>query len=547
MHTAISWIRAFAGAAAYRFLRNSLLVLAAMTLSIEGAGAKDCTKTATSPGLSKFYSNAWGIDARSTRFQPDSAITPGNVAQLKLKLVYGFANDAPRSYPLVTGDTIFVGDAGHGVVALDRQNGCVRWTSSHPGAISTAILHEEKAGGTTLFFSDRTEGVFALNAKDGTLRWKRPPPGDNPVGMLSGTALVQNGTMFVPLSSLEIGLAANPFYGCCSTSGGMAAIDTASGKSLWYRRTMPGLPVKTGHHYLFVDELAPSGGPVWGAPTLDAARGVLYFGDGQNYSRPATTTSDSIFALNAKDGSVRWIHQFHKDDAYNTSCDIAEGHPNCPKPLGPDLDFGAPPILAHTQDGRTLLIAGEKSGEVYALDPDTGKLVWTYRAGRGGALGGVHWGMAVNEALGLVFVPVSDIGAGHLTGPGAERPGLFALDIATGAPRWSHLRKARCADRSCSAGLSAAIIANPDLVFAGGLDGKLEAVDAKSGQVLWSYDSWRDYPDTVNGTKAKGGAFDAHGPMLADDQLIVASGYSTFFQRGGNALLVFQLDGKAKP
>jgi polyvinyl alcohol dehydrogenase (cytochrome) len=89
--------------------------------------------------------------------------------------------------------------------------------------------------------------------------------------------------------------------------------------------------------------------------------------------------------------------------------------------------------------------------------------------------------------------------------------------------------------------LSAAIIAGPDLVFAGGLDGKLEALDARSGKPLWSYDSWRDYPNTVNGVAAKGGAFDAHGPMLAGDQMIVSSGYGTFGQRGGNALLVFEL------
>jgi PQQ-like domain len=156
-------------------------------------------------------------------------------------------------------------------------------------------------------------------------------------------------------------------------------------------------------------------------------------------------------------------------------------------------------------------------------------------------------GMAANEPLGLLFVPVSDIDAGHLTGKGVARPGMFALDLTNGALRWSHLRTARCPDRSCSPGLSAAIIAGPDLVFAGGLDGKLEALDARNGKLMWTYDSWKDYPNAVNGTSAKGGAFDAHGPMLADDQLIVSSGYGDFFQRPGNALLVFQVQAKATP
>lgn len=520
------------------FLVGSLIALA---LSCGAAEAKDCAGT---PGLTGFASDGWGIDARNTRYQPKTTITAANVGRLKLKWVYGLAGDAPRSYPLVSDDTIFLGDAGHGVVALNRERGCARWTAAHTGYIGTAIVQATVKGKTTLFFNDRYPGhMYALNAADGAAVWDRKGPGDNPVVMLSGTPLIDGGRMYEPLSSLEIGLVANPFYGCCTTSGGMAAVDPSDGHTLWHRRSIPELPKVVGHHFIFVEEFAPSGAPVWGPPTLDAASDTIFFGTGQNYSRPATTTSDSIWAVNAKDGSVRWVHQFRKDDAYNIACDISAGHPNCPKPLGPDLDFGAPAILAHTKDGRALLLAGEKSGQVYAIDPKDGHVVWTKVAGRGGALGGVHWGMAVNETLGLLYVPVSDVDAGKLSGPGKARAGLYAYDIATGELRWSQVRKERCKDRVCSPGLSAAIIAVPDLVFAGSLDGKLEAFDAASGKVLWSYDSWRDYANTVNGVPAHGGAFDAHGPLLAGNQLMVSSGYNSFGEKGGNAFLVFELEG----
>ncbi len=520
---------------------DNVIAAAFVALALSG-GAAEAADCASRPELTAFASDAWGIDARSTRFQPKTIITAANVGRLKLKWVYGFSSDMPRSWPLVTEDTIFTGDAGHGIVALDRRNGCTRWTYDHKGPVGTAILHETRGGKTTLFFNDRYPShIFALNAANGAPVWDHAAPGDNPVAMLSGTPLVDGGRMYVPVSSLEIGFAANPFYGCCTTSGGMAALDTRDGHLLWYRRSIPAQPKVVGHHFLFVEEQAPSGAPVWGAPTLDAASGTLFFGTGQNYSRPTTTTSDSIFAVNAADGSIRWVHQFHQNDAYNIACDFSLGHPNCPKPMGPDLDFGAPPILAHTKDGHALLIAGEKSGTVYALDPKDGHIVWTRVAGRGGALGGIHWGMAVNEALGLLFVPVSDVDAGHMTGAGTPHAGLYAYDIATGALRWSYMRKARCPDRVCSPGLSAAIVAGPDLVFAGGLDGKLEALDAKSGKLLWSFDSWRDYPKTVNGVAAHGGAFDAHGPLLADDQLMVSSGYNSFGEKGGNAFLVFEL------
>ena len=79
-----------------------------------------------------------------------------------------------------------------------------------------------------------------------------------------------------------------------------------------------------------------------------------------------------------------------------------------------------------------------------------------------------------------------------------------------------------------------------DLVFIGSMDGIIEAVNAESGEVLWKHDTWQQYT-TINGVEAVGGAIDAHGPMLVDDLLIVSSGYGSYDQKPGNALLVFQL------
>jgi polyvinyl alcohol dehydrogenase (cytochrome) len=88
--------------------------------------------------------------------------------------------------------------------------------------------------------------------------------------------------------------------------------------------------------------------------------------------------------------------------------------------------------------------------------------------------------------------------------------------------------------------MSAAITATDDLVFATGLDGGLHAFAAHSGEVLWSYDTWRDY-DSVNGIATKGGAIDVHGPVVAGDLLLIQSGYDSFGQMGGNALIAFKL------
>ena len=516
-----------------------LLAAVAAVASVSAFGV--CPETLPAPGLERIESVGWGMDPRNTRHQGPARtrIDAANVSDLTLKWSYALASEQSRSMPLVTEDTVFVGDAGRGLLALDRETGCVRWEYPLEDQIGSAILHQRTDDRVVLYFAARNEGIFAVDASDGALLWQRTPDGVDPIPFYSGTPLVHGRTLYVPLSSFEIGLSAIPFYGCCETSGGFAAMDTATGDTRWYLRTIEEPAQSTGRHWLVVDKRGPSGAPVWGAPMLDAGRGLVFFGTGQNYSHPTTDTSDAIFALDAATGARRWVRQFTANDAYNISCDFMPAHPNCPDPLGPDLDFGAPPVLATLSDGSEVVIAAQKSGDVYALRPDDGVLLWQTKLGRGGALGGVHWGIAFNPTEGLAVVPISDIDAGRLTGPGTPKPGVHALTVNDGELAWSHERASRCEARVCWGGVSAGITVTDELVFAGSLDGFLEVLDGRTGDLLWSFDTWRDF-DAVNGT-ATGGAFDAHGPMVADDLVIVTSGYGSFGQRGGNALLVFGL------
>jgi polyvinyl alcohol dehydrogenase (cytochrome) len=491
--------------------------------------------------VTRFYAQSWGIDERNTRYQPRSLLNSASAGRLELAWVYGLATDTPRSLPLASEDTLFVGDGPRGVVALDRETGCERWLVAHEGNISSAIVPAEAGNQRMLIFNDRTQGIYAIDARTGGSIWQTGID-QQPIPWYSGTALPVGDALYAPISSMEVAVAMNPFYGCCTTSGGMAAFDLATGKLRWFLPTIAEAPKRTGSHWFLVDEYGPSGAAVWGGPSYDAARHRLYFGTGQNYSHPTTDTSDAIFAVDAATGAVQWRRQFTANDAYTAACNNIElNHPNCPKPTGPDVDFGAPTLLVNAPSGRQLLIAGQKSAEVHALDPETGEVVWSKRLGRGGIIGGVHWGMAANESLGLVFVPISDKAIEGFPAPGDPAPGLYALDIETGEQRWAYSRASRCDETECVFGLSAAVTAANDIVVVGGMDGMLEVLDARTGERLWSHDAWRDY-EAVNGVATSGGAFDAHGAFLADDLLVVVAGYGYVGrQRGGNALLVFRV------
>ena len=102
-------------------------------------------------------------------------------------------------------------------------------------------------------------------------------------------------------------------------------------------------PKRTGQTPAGTPTFGPSGAGVWSRPTVDAARGRLYITTGDNYSHPATTTSDAVMALDIKTGHIVWSRQMTPSDVYNSACGAKAV--NCPANNGPDYDFGSSAIL----------------------------------------------------------------------------------------------------------------------------------------------------------------------------------------------------------
>jgi len=522
------------------FLIGSMLLF---TPSVSRAADQQCTEEVDA---SRFYSDSWGIDIQNSRFQTaeNTSVNAGNVARLELAWVFGLdEGSAPHSYPMVTNNTVFIGAGSSNLYALDRNTGCTRWRFEADGDIRTAIEHgeitvdgKERAA---LFFGTFKASAYAIDAVTGQEIWRRTMD-PHLFSMLTGSLVFDAGVLYVPVSAYEVIAAVAPIYDCCDFRGSVVALNASTGEEIWRRYTIEEEAEVTSTNWLIFNQKGPSGAPVWQSPTIDRKRNRLYFATGENYSDPATDTSDSVFSVDMKDGRVDWHNQFTEGDAWNAACDAGMLDGNCPNANGPDLDFGAPPILTVTKSGKDILLAGQKSSVVHAMDPDNGEILWQQRVGRGGKLGGIHWGMAVNQELGLLYVPVSD----RNTGPPHDHepyPGLHAINIEDGSPVWSVAEAANCDNKEgCFAGVSAAIIVTRDLLIAAGLDGNLHGFNAETGETLWNFDSWRSF-EAVNGIETSGGAVDVHGPMLAGDMLFITSGYESFGQQGGNAFLAFRL------
>jgi polyvinyl alcohol dehydrogenase (cytochrome) len=344
---------------------------------------------------------------------------------------------------------------------------------------------------------------------------------------------VHDGRVYVGVSSYEESQGADPQYGCCTFRGSVSAYDAASGAIAWHTSLVSGALTQRGTSSAGVPLWGPSGAAVWSAPTIDVARRRIYVATGNAYSAPAPATSNAVVALDLASGAIRWTRQVTPGDVYVTNC--RAGNPNCPEVNGPDVDFGSPPMLARTPAGRDLLVIGQKSGVGYALDPgNDGAIVWQYRAGRGGLLGGIEWGSAVDGER--AYFAVSDV-----TTP--QPGGLHAVTLATGAVAWTAPPPpvACAAGRGCSAAQSAALTVIPGVVFSGSFDGALRAYSTATGAVLWSFDTNRSFTP-VNGVPATGASIGGPGPAVAGGMVFVNSGYGAFQGRPGNVLLAFGLD-----
>ena len=501
----------------------------------------------------------WGLGRDNRREAVDVAIGRGNLDDLELQWSVALpAVTTMRSQPVVAGDTVFLGSKGAHLLALDRRSGCVRWSLATDAPVHSALtLDRTPDGVATLFFADELAMVYAVDATTGRLRWRERVKWF-PTSIVSGPVAYHDGRLYVPLSSFEVAAAGLPTHECCRSHGGIAALDATTGKALWRYDTTPHA-MRTTVTRDGTQLWGPSGAPVWNSPTVDATRGVLYFGTGQNSSSPATDTSDAIIALDLATGERRWIFQALADDAWNAAC--LSGGASCPVENGPDFDFGAAVILLRRPEGD-LLLAGQKSGEVFALDPDRkGAVVWRRRVGSGSSNGGIHHGMATDGQR--VYVPVADPErriAGYV-----PKPGIYALDVDDGELLWSHPVERGCvfdpadapliglaemaqgkAQRSpwpaCSYyyGQSAAAVVANGIVYAGALDGRLRLLDADGGQALRVIETNRPYR-AGNGIDGHGGAIDVGGAIVEGNQLFVLSGYGMFGQMPGNMLLVYGL------
>ena len=360
----------------------------------------------------------FGFDARNSRnlTARQAGLTRAKLGKLDLAWSLAFPEVTQmRAQPAVVGNNLFlpVAEAGalYALDVTDPAKPCVQWTYRTTGApLRTGAAYGVLADGrAVLAFAGQDAMLHLVDARTGQGLWTK----DLAIyrySLVTGVPRILKDRIVVPISQYEISVGADNKTLCCTNHGMIVSLDPKTGAQQWRYDTMPdaqALRDRGDGQMLW----GPSGAPVWNSPVVDEKRGLIYFGTGESNSPPAHRNTDALIAVRLKDGTEAWSYQATANDIFNSGCG-AKPRPdqlNCVRDtVYRDVDFGASTILGKLSDGRELVFAGQKSGTAWAMDPDTGKVVWRRDLGTGSALGGVHWGIALDGDT--LYVPISQVG-----------------------------------------------------------------------------------------------------------------------------------------
>lgn len=485
----------------------------------------------------------WTGDLAGSRYNPaERSITPANVGGLTLKWAFAYPKTgaAAKSQPAVVGDTVYFGGADNLFQAVDARTGRTRWTFTIPDSELTGGPAEDLDGPTVadgkVFFGDSGGRVWALEARTGRLVWKLQTE-TIPTAIHTSSPIYYRGRIYLGASSAENTL--DRSNQCCQFRGHLDSIDARTGRLVWRYYTVP-QPRLVGTWPNGAQKWEPSGAGVWSSPVIDARTGTLYVGTGQNYTGSAGDF-DSVLALDARTGAVRWKQQLTRADTWRASCNEPDNEGFCPglhDGTALDYDIGATPNLFRV--GHRLLVGvGQKSGVYHVFDARTGAIVWQRALGvplPSGGISGIQWGSSYDGHR--LYI------ATYFAEPGT----LFALDPATGDELW---RTPNPADGCTTGGAAAspdvctlahtpAVSSSPGLVWEGSNDGKMRAYDAATGRVLWTFDTIRDFAG-VNGLTGHGSSLSGNGGAVVSHGMVyVQAGYVPFYPSDfGTVLLAF--------
>ena len=384
------------------------LTLWACAVGMVAQGTVGCSETTKTSGAPSAGWTSQAYDIQSTWHDTaEPKLTKKNVASL-VEL---------WSKPLGLNSTVTVhgnrvyASAASGITALDADTGRTIWSRSGTQDSPMGTTASPTFDNGVLYIDNAYHGyVYALDAENGNVLWQKQIE-QHPQSAGYSVPIVYGNRIFVGVSSdEEVGTTKNATF-----KGSVVALDKATGNIVWQTHT-------AGDN--------ENGCAVWSTVSLDTSSRTVFAATGNNYTGDPGPGSDSIFAFDMDSGAIKWHVQVDKGDVYTID-----------NPRSGDTDFGANPVVFDYK-GRHLVAAGQKSGNLYVLDRDTGTQVAMRSFGMGSSyIGGIFQALAWD---GNSLYTVNNQSTSYASGAEAANGDsltpsvMFALDPLTLDVEWEH-------------------------------------------------------------------------------------------------------------
>ncbi|KAI4352309.1 hypothetical protein L6164_006573 [Bauhinia variegata] len=466
---------------------------------------------------SRLPSQDWlnhGGDLFNRRYANEEVkISPAEAPNLRLKWKFNAGKDISAT-PAIFDDTLYFPSWNGYIYAVKKSDGSLVWKQNVQQLTglnaSVQILNVNAtvsrntptllANGALLVYGTYGPAVvYAVKRTTGQLFWMTKLD-DHPSAVITMSGTYYDRAFYIGVSSLEnIGRTQ-----CCTFRGSFLKLNALTGAILWKTYMLPDNFGQRGEY---------AGASLWGSsPSIDVIRNHVYIGTGNLYSAPShiiecqqrennRTTPDpdaciepenhsnSLLALDLRSGEIRWFHQLGGYDLFTFAC-LSLPNPDCPPGPNLDADFSEAPMMLTLKfvNGSTkdVVVAGQKSGVIWALARDGGHIIWATQAGPGGLAGGAYWGAATDEQRVYTNIANSErktftLKPSNMT---TTAGGWVGMQANNGKILWS------TANPSNATSDGPVSVAN-GVVFAGSANsnGSIYAINAMTGKILWSYET----------------------------------------------------------
>jgi alcohol dehydrogenase (cytochrome c) len=494
--------------------RSSYLAPAALGLaSVLGLGAAGA-HAQTTPTPQEFLNAAsdtanWILPAKSytgNHYTTATQISPSNVSGLQLAWKFAVSDQGPMEVsPIVYNGTMYITSAHDHIYALDAATGKLKWEfKNSPHVISFAANRGIALLDGNVYIGTLDGHLIALNAETGQKVWDKVTVDD-----ISNSFYTMAPVPYHDPNTNQDMLLLGVSDGDWGGIGNISAFDPKDGHVIWRWETVPG-PGQPGHDSWSGDSWKRGCAATWGGATIDPAAHLLYLNLGNPCPDFLGTVregdnlySDSMVALDISGTApkLKWYHQFIPHDTH-------------------DWDPPMQPVLFSGKVGdntRNLVATGDKAGNFWILDAGTGQLVdHTVASFQKGVdtppsvegniacpntLGGIEYqGGAFDPATNAFYVPSQNecgrwtaskdaiyiagqfyVGGAFPKLVGPDSGQMNAIDVSTGVFNWRH--------HFDLPNYGGALVTASGLVISGNLGGNENAFDAKTGRILWSYDT----------------------------------------------------------